>query len=116
MDVPIRFDRGAMIAMNTRWVNMIVNRLRPADDGDILVPVGTVCVLGTTSVQTDHPDDYRIEAWEVSKILGSSGCRRAGDPVRAGAAGVGGSSPAVRAARGRNHDDALGATSSARSR
>jgi len=69
LDVQIKFDRGAMIAMNTRWVNTIVNRLRPADDGDILVPVGTVCVLGTTSVHTDHPDDYRIEAWEVSKIL-----------------------------------------------
>jgi glycerol-3-phosphate dehydrogenase len=69
LDVGVTFDRGAMIAMNTRWVNTIVNRLRPADDGDILVPVGTVCVLGTTSVITDHPDDYRVEAWEVSKIL-----------------------------------------------
>ena len=69
LDVGIKFDRGAMIAMNTRWVNTVVNRLRPADDGDILVPVGTVCVLGTTSVDTDHPDDYRIEPWEVSKIL-----------------------------------------------
>jgi len=69
LDVTIAFDRGAMIAMNTRWVNTIINRLRPASDGDILVPVGTVCVLGTTSVLTDQPDDYRIEAWEVSKIL-----------------------------------------------
>lgn len=67
--VTVKFDRGAMIAMNTRWVNTVVNRLRPATDGDILVPVGTVCVLGTTSVITDHPDDYQIEAWEVSKIL-----------------------------------------------
>lgn len=69
LNINVKFDRGAMIAMNTRWVNTIVNRLRPADDGDILVPVGTVCVLGTTSVHTDHPDDYRVEAWEVSKIL-----------------------------------------------
>ncbi|MBN1201556.1 MAG: anaerobic glycerol-3-phosphate dehydrogenase subunit A [Anaerolineae bacterium] len=67
--VEVKFDRGAMIAMNMRWVNTIVNRLRPAADGDILVPVGAVCVLGTTSVMTDHPDDYRIEPWEVSKIL-----------------------------------------------
>ncbi|HVO71140.1 MAG TPA: FAD-dependent oxidoreductase, partial [Aggregatilineaceae bacterium] len=69
LDVNITFDRGAMIAMNMRWVNTVVNRLRPASDGDILVPVGTVCVLGTTSVLTDQPDDYRIEAWEVSTIL-----------------------------------------------
>ncbi|MBN2305201.1 MAG: anaerobic glycerol-3-phosphate dehydrogenase subunit A [Anaerolineae bacterium] len=72
MDVNIHFDRGAMIAMNTRWVNTIINRLRPATDGDILVPVGTVCVLGTTSVHTDQPDDYRIEAWEIGKILGEA--------------------------------------------
>ncbi len=69
LNVPVKFDRGAMIAMNTRWVNTVVNRLRPATDGDILVPVGTVCVLGTTSVITEQPDDTRIEAWEVSKIL-----------------------------------------------
>lgn len=69
LKVAVKFDRGAMIAMNTRWVNTVVNRLRPATDGDILVPVGTVCVLGTTSVITDQPDDTRIEAWEVSKIL-----------------------------------------------
>lgn len=69
LPVGVKFDRGAMIAMNTRWVNTVVNRLRPADDGDILVPVGTVCVLGTTSVHTDAPDDNHIEAWEVSKII-----------------------------------------------
>jgi len=68
-DVRVKFDRGAMIAMNTRWVNRVVNRLRPPADGDILVPVGTVCVLGTTSVHTEQPDDYRIEAWEVERIL-----------------------------------------------
>jgi glycerol-3-phosphate dehydrogenase len=31
--------------------------------------VSTVCVLGTTSVITQSPNDNRIEAWEVSKIL-----------------------------------------------
>ncbi len=69
LDVTVKFDRGAMVAMNMRWVNMVVNRLRPASDGDILVPVGTICALGTTSVITDHPDDFRIESWEVEKIL-----------------------------------------------
>lgn len=69
LEVRVKFDRGAMIAMNIRWVNTVVNRLRPAADGDILVPVGTVCVLGTTSVKTDSPEDNRIEAWEVSRIL-----------------------------------------------
>jgi len=69
LNVRILFDRGAMIAMNVRWTNTVINRLRPPSDGDILVPVGTVCVLGTTSVETDRPDDFRIEPWEVSRIL-----------------------------------------------
>ncbi len=68
-DLRVRWSRGVMIAMNIRWVNTVVNRLRPPDDGDILVPVGTVSVIGTTSVPAASPDDNRIEAWEVSKML-----------------------------------------------
>ncbi len=69
LDVRVLFDRGAMIAMNMRWTNTVINRLRSPSDGDILVPVGTVCVLGTTSVHTDFPGDTRIEPWEISRIL-----------------------------------------------
>ena len=58
-----------MIAMNLRWVNTIINRLRLPNDGDILVPVGTVSVIGTTSVNVERPDDDTIEAWEVSRLL-----------------------------------------------
>jgi len=75
LDVMIRLDRGAMVAMNIRWVNTVINRLRPPSDGDILVPVGTVCVLGTTSIRTEDPADKRVEVWEVSKILNEA------DPV-----------------------------------
>ncbi|MCA9905828.1 MAG: anaerobic glycerol-3-phosphate dehydrogenase subunit B, partial [Anaerolineae bacterium] len=60
---------GAMLAFNIRWVNTVINRLRKPGDGDILVPVGTVCVTGTTSVKTDDPGDSRVEAWEVERIL-----------------------------------------------
>ncbi|MBN1967186.1 MAG: anaerobic glycerol-3-phosphate dehydrogenase subunit A, partial [Anaerolineae bacterium] len=68
-DLTVRWSRGLMIAMNVRWVNTIINRLRPPDDGDILVPVGTVSVIGTTSVPVERPDDHTIEAWEVSDLL-----------------------------------------------
>ena len=33
------------------------------------MPVGTTVVLGTTSVDIPDPDSYRIEEWEVNKIL-----------------------------------------------
>ncbi len=69
IDLRMKNSRGALVALNIRWVNTIINRCRPPGDGDILVPVGTVCVLGTTSVRTDDPFDTRVEPWEVSRIL-----------------------------------------------
>ncbi len=65
----MRLSRGAMLAYNLRWVNTVINKLRAPGDGDIFVPVGTVSVIGTTSVTTDDPGDTRVEAWEVAHIL-----------------------------------------------
>lgn len=68
-DFKMKLSRGAMLAFNIRWVNRVINKLRPPGDGDILVPVGTVSVTGTTSVPTDDPADIRVEQWEVQRIL-----------------------------------------------
>lgn len=65
----MKLSRGAMLAFNLRWVNTVINKLRAPGDGDIFVPVGTVSVIGTTSVQTDDPGDTRVERWEVERIL-----------------------------------------------
>ncbi|MCC6804684.1 MAG: anaerobic glycerol-3-phosphate dehydrogenase subunit A, partial [Anaerolineae bacterium] len=65
----MRLSRGAMLACNIRWVNTVINKLRAPGDGDIFVPVGTVSVIGTTSVPTDDPGDTRVESWEVARIL-----------------------------------------------
>ncbi|MBL8134651.1 MAG: anaerobic glycerol-3-phosphate dehydrogenase subunit A [Anaerolineae bacterium] len=65
----MRLSRGAMLAYNIRWVNTVINKLRAPGDGDIFVPVGTVSVIGTTSVATDDPGDVRVERWEVERIL-----------------------------------------------
>jgi glycerol-3-phosphate dehydrogenase len=58
-----------MIAMATRLVNTVVNRLNVPSDGDIIVPVGTVAVLGTTDTPVDDADDVGIEAWEIDLLL-----------------------------------------------
>ncbi len=65
----MKLSRGTMLAYNIRWVNTVINKLRLPGDGDIFVPVGTVSVIGTTSVKTDDPGDTRVEAWEVTRIL-----------------------------------------------
>jgi glycerol-3-phosphate dehydrogenase len=67
--IPLRLSRGIMIAMNVRLANTILNRLDAPGDGDILVPVGTVCVIGTTSVTVARPTDLDIPPGEVTQML-----------------------------------------------
>ena len=47
----------------------MINRLRPPGDGDILVPGGTVSILGTSSVTIPDPDDRDPTIAEVDRIL-----------------------------------------------
>jgi glycerol-3-phosphate dehydrogenase len=67
-DLEIEPSKGTLVAFASRLVNTIVNRCAMPDDGDILVPVGTVCVIGTTSVNVGDPDQYPIEQWEIDKL------------------------------------------------
>lgn len=67
--LPVVLSKGSMIAMTSRLVHTVVNRCRPPQDGDIIVPVGTVAVLGTTDFEVDDPADNGIQEWEVDRIL-----------------------------------------------
>ena len=67
--VPVVPGRGIMVAMNHRLVNTVVNRLIYPADGDILVPVHTVSIIGTTDVMETDPDDLPIPAAEVQQML-----------------------------------------------
>jgi glycerol-3-phosphate dehydrogenase len=61
--------RGIMIAMNHRLVNTVVNRCEMPADGDIIVPIRTVSVIGTTDQLTDDPDDHTVAEEEVDRML-----------------------------------------------
>src|ERR1700761_7471053 len=61
--------RGIMIAMNHRLVNTVINRCQLPTDGDILVPIRTVSVIGTTDQLTDDPDDHTVAQEEVDKMF-----------------------------------------------
>ena len=61
--------RGIMIAMNHRLVNTVINRCQMPTDGDIIVPIRTVCVIGTTDQHTDDPDDHTVDESEVDAML-----------------------------------------------
>ena len=61
--------KGIMIAMNHRLVNTVINRCTMPADGDILVPIRTVSVIGTTDVHMADPDDLPIPQDEVDQML-----------------------------------------------
>jgi glycerol-3-phosphate dehydrogenase len=61
--------KGALLAMNHRIVNTVVNRCRMPTDGDIIVPAHTVAVLGTTDRRVDDPENLTVEPWEVELLL-----------------------------------------------
>lgn len=50
-DVSLLYSKGTLLVSHDRLTTHVINRLRPPGDGDILVPGGTVSVLGTTSIR-----------------------------------------------------------------
>jgi len=61
--------KGTMVALNHRLVNTVLNRCKPPADGDILVPIRTVCVIGTTDRHVEDPDDTTIAPDEIAFML-----------------------------------------------
>ncbi len=68
-DVQVVPGRGIMIAMNHRLVNTVINRCIYPSDGDILVPVHTVSIIGTTDVKAEDPDHLAIPRQEVQQMF-----------------------------------------------
>jgi glycerol-3-phosphate dehydrogenase len=50
-DVTVYAGKGTMVAMNYRMVNTVINRCIKPHDGDIIVPIASVAVIGTTSIK-----------------------------------------------------------------
>lgn len=68
-DVSLIYSKGTLIITNTRLSRRVINRLRPPGDGDILVPGGTVSLLGTTSDTVDSPEHLKPTVAEVDRNL-----------------------------------------------
>ena len=69
LDVSIIPGKGVMVAMNHRVVNTVLNRCKMPADGDIIVPIHTVAVIGTTDTEVSDPERLQIEPWEVQRML-----------------------------------------------
>jgi len=68
-DLTIVAGKGTMLAMNHRLINTVLNRCKLPDDGDIIVPIHTVCVIGTTDIAVPDPDTYSSTPDEIALML-----------------------------------------------
>ena len=66
-DVHLSYSKGTLLISHDRMADHVVNRLRPPSDGDILVPGGTVSVLGTTSIRTEELDNVIPTVEEIDR-------------------------------------------------
>jgi glycerol-3-phosphate dehydrogenase len=69
LEVRLVLSRGALAVTRDRLVRGVVNRLREPSDGDILVPGGPACLLGTTSVPVVSPRDLAHSDEEVQALI-----------------------------------------------
>lgn len=69
VDIEVRPSKGAMVIMNVRQVDTVINRCRPKGDADIIVPHETTAILGTTDEEVDDPEDYPEAQWEVDLMI-----------------------------------------------
>lgn len=65
----ILYSKGTLLITQGRVSRRVVNRLRKPSDGDIIVPGGTVSVLGTTSARIDSLEEIKPTIPEVDSIL-----------------------------------------------
>lgn len=61
--------KGTMLVFNQRMTDAVINRCHKPADGDIMVPVGTVAILGTTDIHVKDPDNWQITRPEVDELL-----------------------------------------------
>jgi glycerol-3-phosphate dehydrogenase len=67
--VQVRPGKGIMMASSHRLVQTVVNRCEMPADGDILVPIRTVSVIGTTDTLVQDPDHWAITKAEIDQML-----------------------------------------------
>jgi len=67
--INILYSQGSLLITHKRITKRVINRLRPSSSADILVPGGTVSILGTTSIRIDNLDNIHPTIKEVDSIV-----------------------------------------------
>jgi glycerol-3-phosphate dehydrogenase len=69
VEVEMTPGKGTMLIYNHRMTDAVINRCHKSADGDIMVPVHTVAILGTTDIKVPDPDDYQVTQDEVRRLV-----------------------------------------------
>jgi glycerol-3-phosphate dehydrogenase len=67
--VPMLYSKGTLIVTHSRVAHRAINRLRKPSDADIIMPGGTVSIVGTTSISIPDLADVRPTVAEVDLII-----------------------------------------------
>ncbi len=68
LKVEVSPSAGAMVTLDRRLCNMVINLMAPPGDGDIIVPQRQTCILGTTSWDVEDPDQIPVAAEHIEII------------------------------------------------
>jgi glycerol-3-phosphate dehydrogenase len=66
----LTYSKGSLLITHRRIAEKVINRLRASANADILVPGGTVSILGTTSVSIDSLDKIFPTVEEIDLMVG----------------------------------------------
>ncbi len=69
IDIEMSPTSGVMVAVGFEDLGTVLNRARPAADGDIVVPHDEQVVLGTTSVEVEDPDEFPKDEADVNRMF-----------------------------------------------
>ncbi len=69
VEVPMRPGPGVMVSMGGRKTHMVINRLHPAGQGDILVPQRNQTIIGSTAWLADDPDDVQVPQGQADALV-----------------------------------------------
>lgn len=67
--IPVTPAAGSMVAVRGRLTDMVISRLAPPGDGDIVVPQRGLTIIGSTQRQVSSPDGLLPDPEEIAFLL-----------------------------------------------
>ena len=72
IDIPVSPSPGTMVAVKGRLTNMVISRLHPPGDGDIIVPQRNLSIIGSTQWLAEDPGNIGVPDEDVQNLLHSA--------------------------------------------